>query len=199
MEVGPSREQHTLRPKMHASLTLLALSSLLGLVNAEVAPAGSPIIFQGLNDCACAHIHTCISRNFLDEPVCIEDEIGTFGSIVFITGCSITAGQSISWVVQKGGVASGKGPAGQIIFPDANIQCLTINGTAADGTKLITANCDATNPLQQWNVNGDNTITLANTNFCVDLTNGDTTTFENPVQIWTCFAGKTEVMLAKIL
>ena len=118
------------------------------------------------------------------NSVCLLDEVG---ANVVVSGCSTTDQGSISWVVQKGGVSSGKGPAGEIIFPSVN-QRLAVNGTAADGTKLITAKRDATNPLQQWNVNGDNTIAQANTNFCVDLTNG-VASFRHPVQIFTCFAG----------
>lgn len=91
---------------------------------------------------------------------------------MFIEECT-TLPQSRSWVSEKGGVAKGKGPAGQIRIYDN--KCLDVkDGVNASGTKLQIWTCGTNNPNQQWEINGDQTVSWAGRNKCVDLTNGNT-------------------------
>lgn len=92
------------------------------------------------------------------------------GESVIISDCT-TLPTFRSWTVTKGGVASGQGPPTSIqIFGN---KCLDVrDGVDKPGTKLQIWDCDATNPNQLFNVNGDLTISWAGHNKCVDLTNG---------------------------
>jgi len=163
--------------------TLLSLVYLTAFIRAEVAPAGESIIFQGLNK-------FCFGTGF-SGPEATGVPI-TLSRCIIESTTDSSETPSIFWTVQNGGAASGTGPAGQIalgsIFGPIGAGCLTVNGPIADGTQVTSASCSATNTLQQWNVNGDTTITLANSDMCLDLTNGNTTT-GNILQIWQCFPG----------
>ncbi|KAJ7336787.1 carbohydrate-binding module family 13 protein [Mycena albidolilacea] len=59
-----------------------------------------------------------------------------------------------------------------------------------DGVRMKIWKCFSGLAQQTWNKLESGQIQLANTNFCLDLTNGDTTN-RNVLQIWTCTAGDT--------
>jgi len=111
-------------------------------------------------------------------------------STVTVDDCSTTDPASISWLAPTNG---------SIIFPPNfnadpptfQNSCLAVNSTSpTNGTIVIAADCtSASNQL--WTVNaGSKTVTLAGTQFCLDLRDGKAA-FGTPIQIWTCFKGNT--------
>ncbi|KAJ7749707.1 ricin B lectin domain-containing protein [Mycena metata] len=79
---------------------------------------------------------------------------------------------------------------GQMILSGSNL-CITPAGnTLANGTKLVLAPCDDSNAVQFWDHTFIEIVNLANTNFVIDLTDGNTTA-GNQLQVWTFIVGNT--------
>ncbi|KAH8818654.1 ricin B lectin domain-containing protein [Flagelloscypha sp. PMI_526] len=84
--------------------------------------------------------------------------------------------------------------AGQYIItvPTGNpglVNCVTLLGAAADGTKVGIKSCDGRHgyPNQVWTFDG---FAMKQGNFCLDVTNGSNTNGVK-LQVWTCAAGNT--------
>jgi len=160
----------------------LAFSSLVALsislaVDAQAAPAGTPLEFQVLLP--------ILERDGLAG--CLTASSNADGAPVVFHNCDTLDDTTSSiWTVVAGGGPAGSSPAGQIkIFGN---KCLdNTNGVNADGNPLQIWTCTDGDTNQLWNVNDDNTITLSTTNKCVDLTNGNIND-GNRIQIWDCTA-----------
>ncbi|KAJ7199780.1 hypothetical protein GGX14DRAFT_572494 [Mycena pura] len=79
---------------------------------------------------------------------------------------------------------------GQRILSGSSL-CITPAGnTLADGTKLVLAPCDDGNVVQFWSRSTVEIVNKANTNFVIDVTDGNTTA-GNQLQVWTFFVDNT--------
>ncbi|XP_006462966.1 hypothetical protein AGABI2DRAFT_194010 [Agaricus bisporus var. bisporus H97] len=113
---------------------------------------------------------------------CVDVRTSVFenGTVVQIFDCNDSDAQN--WRIQRG-------VAGPIEVEGTGF-CLDAGSSPALGVGMKIWQCIDNLPAQQWLYNNDNQIILANqnTNFCLDLTDGNLAN-TNQLQIWECATG----------
>ena len=112
---------------------------------------------------------------------CLDVPNSTGGTQTDINTCSGAASQT--WTHTSGGALT--------VTVGGTQMCLDANGRGTSpGTKAIIWSCNGqTN--QQWNLNGDGTVTGVQSGLCLDVT-GAATADGSPVELWTCNGGSNQ-------
>ncbi|TFK22300.1 hypothetical protein FA15DRAFT_671682 [Coprinopsis marcescibilis] len=115
-------------------------------------------------------------HNVRSSEKCVDVQGGVFanGTPVQIYDCNGTQAQK--WVIKRGG---------QQIKVSGTTYCLDAGSNPASGVGMKIWQCFDNLPAQQWIYTSDNTIRLASTNQCLDLTGGSLAN-GNPIQTWEC-------------
>ncbi|KAJ7625142.1 carbohydrate-binding module family 13 protein, partial [Mycena rosella] len=110
------------------------------------------------------------------------------GTQVDIFDCNDSASQN--WAINGGTLPGLSSFSSTTTGTDTYCLDAGVPADYADGVQMKIWKCFSGLAQQTWNKLESGQIQLANTNFCLDLTNGDTTN-RNVLQIWTCTAGDT--------
>ncbi|EKM79676.1 hypothetical protein AGABI1DRAFT_114159 [Agaricus bisporus var. burnettii JB137-S8] len=111
---------------------------------------------------------------------CIDVRGAAFenGTAVQIFDCNDSDAQN--WMIQRG-------VAGHIEVEGTGF-CLDAGSSPANGVGMKIWQCFDNLPAQQWTYNSENQIKLADKDFCLDLTDGNSGN-SNQLQIWECSTG----------
>ncbi|KAJ7211645.1 carbohydrate-binding module family 13 protein [Mycena pura] len=129
-------------------------------------------------------------RPILDTSKCMGIVGGVYanGTQVDIFDCNESASQS--WEIDGGTLPGPTSISSATTGTDTYCLDAGVPADYADGVQMKIWKCFDGLAQQTWNKMESGQIQLANTNFCLDLTNGDLTN-RNVLQLWTCTAGDT--------
>ncbi|KAJ7931444.1 hypothetical protein B0H13DRAFT_1958190 [Mycena leptocephala] len=129
-----------------------------------------------------------IFRTASADELCLTDFNGlivTLGSCQFYNDNHILTSQNLTFVA--GSSLVGKGAPGPIKVSQYCFDAIP-SSTNASIVNLSLRACNASIPTQQWQVNNDSTVNIANTNKCITQPTG-TINVNTPMQVADCIPG----------
>jgi hypothetical protein len=125
------------------------------------------------------------SLETLGQCLDVSTAIGVGGS-----GTAVAGDHTTLWGCNGSGVEQWEQqPDGLLVNPPSG---LCLYGQPANGYQLQVVNCNASDPDQQFSVNGGSPITNPASGKCVDVAGNDTGTDGTPIDMWACQAGAVD-------